>query len=240
VLAAFDLSQYEFHGGDDDLPDRPAVANYSAVAYYPPTQSFFIADNAQNTNNGAIHEYQYGFDGTGAYTLLHRKIGAAAVARVVNMAGFDLGGGNPREGDPEGIVWKGGQGFAFVREQMGIFHSFFLDADGIYDADALVDGDVTGPGGAGAPDGISDAITNGSPSITMVTTSPNPTVDGDTNTNNGLEGLAYDAANNKYYTVKEFNWSGGGVGCRRTSPPVASTTRPSYGRADRVLWGIGA
>jgi hypothetical protein len=208
LLAAFDLTQYEFHFGDDDLPNRPAVANFSGVAYHPPTQSFIIPDNQQNANNGSLHEYRYGFAGT-TWTMLHRQVAIGdpptLTPRVVNMAGFDLGGGDPREGDPEGIVWKGGQEFTFVREQMGIFHNFFLDVDGTYDADTLVDGDVTGP--FGAPDGVTDTITNGSPSITASTTAPNPTLEGLGDTNDGLEGIAYDPVANLFYAVKEFNWA---------------------------------
>jgi hypothetical protein len=59
------------------------------------------------------------------------------------MTGFDNAGTGLNEGDPEAIVWKGGNQFAFMRERVGIMHDFLIDVDGP-DPGTAIDGDTNG------------------------------------------------------------------------------------------------
>jgi hypothetical protein len=99
LLAAFDLSGYEEHFKDTDLPGTNEN-DFSGVAYHEPSGSFFIVDNGANANNGAIFEYKY----NSTFTALTKQ------SREIDFTGFDdpnLPQPTPdslREGDPEEIV----------------------------------------------------------------------------------------------------------------------------------------
>jgi hypothetical protein len=185
LLAAFDLSGYEEHYKDTDLPGT-SDDDFSGVVYHEPTLSFFIIDNGANSDNGRIHQYKYDSN----FDLVHQT-------REIDLKNFEDQETGLKEGDPEGITWMGGDKFAFVRERVGFIHEFWIDTDGPVDADSDVDGDLTG-----APVDTTEEIDKNGGSISTITPNPDPSRDN----NVSLEGIAYDSDRDVFYVVKESSW----------------------------------
>jgi hypothetical protein len=93
----------------------------------------------------------------------------------------------------------GGDEYAIVEEQVGEISLISIHGD--RDLNSVVDGDTNS-------DTYTDDLSKSDPAVETLEPSPNPVSDGDSNGNNGLEGIAYNSAAEVFYVAKEYNESG--------------------------------
>ncbi len=106
--------------------------------------------------------------------------------RTITLTNFANQEASRNSGDPEAIVWMGGTEFAIARERVGRIAVFdILPTTTSIDRTTDLKYDIVVEVGTQRISGYDDGI-GGS--------------------NDGLEGIAYDRANEVFYVAKEYNW----------------------------------